>query len=219
MDYCRPLPGGMGHFRRSPDAADAVAAHEAAVALRIGDLRCEYLCDPLGIDILSAKTRLDSLVPQRGQKQTAYQVLVASTPELLSHDNGDLWDSGRVESDQSTQLDYAGKPLASRLRCFWKVRAWDEDWQTHRLERTGTVDDGPAERKDWQAAWITESTAKDVGVDGGAWIWYPHPQPVEETPPGVCRFRTHLNISPRCGNPRCVGRHGRSYRFLPPDQR
>ena len=47
----------------------------------------------------------------RGQKQTAYQVLVASTPKLLAKDQGDLWDSGKVASDQSIQVEHVGKPL------------------------------------------------------------------------------------------------------------
>ena len=51
-------------------------------------------------------------------------MLVASTPELLAKDQGDLWDSGKVVSDQSIQVEYAGKPLESRQVCHWKVRVW-----------------------------------------------------------------------------------------------
>jgi hypothetical protein len=52
-------------------------------------------------------------------------VLVSSTEELLKNDKADLWDSGKVESDQSIQVEYAGKALESRMRCYWKVRVWD----------------------------------------------------------------------------------------------
>ena len=100
------------------------------------NLRCEYRENPSGIDV--EKPRLSWVIEDRdsrsevgeprsevrGQKQTAYQVLVASTPELLAKDNGDLWDSGKLESDQSIQVEYAGTPLASRQQCFWKVRVW-----------------------------------------------------------------------------------------------
>jgi alpha-L-rhamnosidase len=61
---------------------------------------------------------------QRGLKQTAYQILVASSEELLKQDKGDLWDSGKVMSDQSVNVEYAGKSLTSNQRCFWKVRVW-----------------------------------------------------------------------------------------------
>jgi alpha-L-rhamnosidase len=60
----------------------------------------------------------------RGIKQAAYQVLVASTPELLAKDKGDLWDSGKVESDQSFHIEYKGMALESGMPCFWKVRVW-----------------------------------------------------------------------------------------------
>ena len=55
----------------------------------------------------------------RGLKQTAYQIRVASTPENMAQNRGDLWDSGKVKSDQQTQVSYAGKPLASSQPVFW----------------------------------------------------------------------------------------------------
>ncbi|MBI4325727.1 MAG: glycoside hydrolase family 78 protein [Chloroflexi bacterium] len=117
-------------------------------------MRCEYLANPLGIDV--TKPRLSWVIQsdQRGQRQTAYQVLVASTPERLAKDQGDLWDSGKVASDQSIQVEYAGKLLASRQQCFWKVRAWDKDgkpspWSAPASWTMGLLDPG-----DWQARWI-----------------------------------------------------------------
>ena len=65
----------------------------------------------------------------RAEKQTAYRVLVASSPEKLAMEQGDLWDSGKVLSDQTIQVEYAGKPLASRQFCFWKVQVWNRDGQ------------------------------------------------------------------------------------------
>src|SRR5450756_769953 len=72
------------------------------------NLRCEYLADPLGIDATSPRLSwvLDS--DQRGEKQTAYQVLVASSPKILGDDKGDLWDSGKVATDETAQISYAG---------------------------------------------------------------------------------------------------------------
>ena len=97
----------------------------------MANLRCEYRENPLGIDVV--KPRLSWVIEvrgrrseDRGQRQTAYQVLVASSEELLEQDKGDLWDSGKVESNQSIQVEYAGKPLESRMHCHWKVRVWDQ---------------------------------------------------------------------------------------------
>ena len=80
----------------------------------------------------------------RGQRQTAYQVLVASSPELLQGQQGDLWDSGRVSSDETAQVVYAGKPLPSRQACFWKVRAWDRDGTPSAWSHAGPLGNGPA---------------------------------------------------------------------------
>jgi alpha-L-rhamnosidase len=95
-----------------------LACIQVASAANLTHLRCEYRENPLGID--AAKPRLSwqisdlkSEIP-RGQKQTAYQVLVASSEELLKKDKGDLWDSGKVASDQSIQAEYGG-PLLSKI--------------------------------------------------------------------------------------------------------
>ena len=93
-------------------------------------LRCEYKNDPLGID--RAQPRFDwqltTEMPQmRGQKQSAYQIMVASSEEGLKHDFADLWNSGVIKSDQTSQIAYEGRPLTSEQRAFWKVRVWNAD--------------------------------------------------------------------------------------------
>ena len=90
------------------------------------DLRCEYLQNPLGIDVLQPRLswKLESLEQTRGVKQTSYRVLVADSPEVLDRGEGNLWDSGKVDTGQSSQVVYAGKPLASRTICYWKVKEW-----------------------------------------------------------------------------------------------
>ena len=133
----------------------------AAASLRPADLRCEYRVDPVGIDVTQPRlswTLGAVAADARGLTQAAYQVLVASTPEKLAADQGDLWDSGKVESDQQLHIAYAGKPLASRTRCCWKVRVWDQagnpsGWSGPALWSTGLL--APA---DWGAAkWIGAS--------------------------------------------------------------
>ena len=93
-----------------------------AIPIEISRLRCEYRVNPMGID--AKRPRFDWLLKSsvRGQKQTAYQILVASSPELLKREEGDLWDSGKVASEETCQIEYAGRPLSSRMQCYWKVR-------------------------------------------------------------------------------------------------
>lgn len=99
-----------------------LAAAEQPGALRPTGLRCEYLVDPAEIDEKLPWLSWTGESAQRRQIQNAYQVLVASTAELLTRDRGDRWDSGKVVSDESAHVAYAGQPLASRAACFWKVR-------------------------------------------------------------------------------------------------
>ena len=131
------------------------------------DLQCEYLRNPLGIDIkqprLSWKMGATDLV--RGRKQTAYQILVASTQDLLDADRGDLWDSGRVSSAESVNIVYGGMPLSAGQECFWKVRFADEhnnwsDWSTHASWRMGLF------AADWKAQWIGSAEMESQSVGG-----------------------------------------------------
>ena len=93
--------------------------------MKICSLRCEYLENPIGIDIVKPRLSWVLESDERGQRQTSYQIIVASSPELLAQDKPDLWDSGKVESDQTIHIQYAGKTLKSRTSCFWKVKVWD----------------------------------------------------------------------------------------------
>ena len=120
----------------------------------IENLRCEYLHNPLGVDALNPRLSWELASNRRGEVQTAYRVLVASSQELLKQDKCDLWDSGRVASDQTTQLEYAGKPLASGMKCFWKVCSWDKSGKSSGWSRPSMWSMGLLKPSDWQAKWI-----------------------------------------------------------------
>lgn len=125
-------------------------------------LRCEYLESPLGIDVLRPRLSWHLRpchVAERGQRQTAYQVLVASTPEALARDVGDRWDSGRVRSDQSIQVEYAGKALASGEEYYWKVRTWDAAGRPSLWSDAASWSMGLLQPGDWTGCWITGPSA------------------------------------------------------------
>jgi alpha-L-rhamnosidase len=117
-------------------------------------LRCEYRVNPLGIGV--TKPRLSWILesPRRAAGQSAYQVLVAGSEKSLVANKGDLWDSGKVSSEQSSQVVYEGKALASRMRCFWKVRVWDKDNKVSAWSEPATWTVGLLKPQDWQAKWI-----------------------------------------------------------------
>ncbi len=89
-------------------------------------LTCEYLVNPMGIDVAAPRLAWINESGGRGQFQTAYRVLVAGSEVQLGTDRGDLWDSGKVRSTETIQIRYAGRPLESAQRVFWKVKVWDQ---------------------------------------------------------------------------------------------
>ena len=96
----------------------------AQAQVRVGELRTERLCNPLNVECAQPRLSWEISSSERGVMQTAYRVLVASSPELLAKDEGDLWDSGRVASDESVWVPYGGAELKHNTRCYWKVRVW-----------------------------------------------------------------------------------------------
>ncbi len=126
------------------------------------DLRCEYLSSPLGIDVLKPRLswKLESSgQAERGQMQSAYQILVAGTKADLAAGRGNLWDSGRILSDRNLLIAYAGKPLSSRQVCWWKVRTWDQKGSASAWSDPAQWSMGLLQQNDWSAKWI--------GINGG----------------------------------------------------
>ncbi|WP_262245928.1 glycoside hydrolase family 78 protein [Parapedobacter soli] len=120
-------------------------------------LRCEYLENPTAINIQSP--RLSWVLEASdntmfGQRQTAYRILVASAARHLAKENGDVWDSGWVTSDQMQHIAYGGKKLHSDRTYHWKVQVKDERgivsaWSKPAYWTTGLFDPG-----EWKAQWI-----------------------------------------------------------------
>jgi alpha-L-rhamnosidase len=173
----------------------------AVAANDVLNLRCEYRENPLGIE--AAKPRLswkikagDQRSEVRDQQQTAYQVLVASSPELIAKDQGDLWDSGKVVSDQSIQVEYAGKQLGSGRLCHWKVRVWDKDGKPSAWSAPAGWSMGLLDANDWQAKWVRPDPWMfgTRELDHCAWIWFPHAGATAEMPPTPAYFRARMKL-------------------------
>jgi len=140
-------------------------------ALSVEGLRCEYLLNPLGIDV--EKPRLSwTLAPgPRGRGQSAYQVLVAGSLEILGQDKGDLWDSGKISSDQTAFVAYAGRPLASGAQAWWKVRVWGEEGRVTPWSAPAHWSMGVLRDSEWYGRWI--GLARPVAVKEGTPLPFP----------------------------------------------
>ena len=119
----------------------------------ITHLSYEYRSNPLGIDITAPRLSWQMQSDRRGARQTAYRILADGDPKRLQAGEADLWDSGKIESDQSVHIPYAGQKLASRQRVHWKVTVWDETGQASDSE-PAWFEMGLLKRQDWKGKWI-----------------------------------------------------------------
>ena len=142
----------------------------AAESINVTDLRCEYLYDPLGIDQVNPRLSWRTESELRGDQQASYRVLVASSHVKLDKNIGDLWDTGKLKSDQSNQLVYAGKPLVSGMQCFWKVMVWsalgqgkgDTTGRSSTWSQSAMWSMGLLQESDWRAGWIGYDTLPEA---------------------------------------------------------
>jgi alpha-L-rhamnosidase len=129
----------------------------------VSELRCEYRQDPLGIDTLSPRLswKLFDKTFTRGQGQTAYQILLANDPSQLQEGTGDVWNSGKVVSPESFNVEYSGPALTSGHEYFWKVKVWDKDGRETAWSPVGRFAIGLLQPADWTGDWIALDTAAD----------------------------------------------------------
>jgi alpha-L-rhamnosidase len=130
-------------------------------------LRCEYLSDPLGIDALKPRFAWALDHSERAERQTAYQILVSTTRDLLERDQGDRWDSKKTASDDSIQVVYQGRPLKSGEAYYWKVRFWDSKDRASAYSAPAGFEMGLLSPREWEAAWIAgKEVRKMFRLDG-----------------------------------------------------
>ncbi|TCO19900.1 alpha-L-rhamnosidase [Pedobacter psychrotolerans] len=124
-----------------------------AAQVSLQNTTCEMLENPLGIDIQKPRLAWQIISKERNVMQTAYQVLVSSSLEKLNANNGDFWDSGKVNSAKSIHVAYDGKVLTSRVKAYWKVKTWttagESEWSAPNSWTMGLL-----YYKDWPKGWI-----------------------------------------------------------------
>ena len=156
------------HFSRTL-AALAIftpAIAQADSTLHLTHLRCEYKENPLGVGAARPRLSWQLQSDTRGQRQSAYRILVGPSLQALTQNHGNLWDSGKVRTSDSVAIVYSGKPLTSGVRCFWKVQAWDKDGLPAPDSASGMWQMGLRKASDWKAQWIAAQTPRNTQRDG-----------------------------------------------------
>ncbi len=142
-----------------------VLADDKASSLKPLGLRCEYLQNPIGIDEVHPRLSWRVESGQRGQSQSAFQIIVAATAEELAGESGSRWDSGKVQSDQTLHVPYAGSALKTGQCCYWKVRTWDQDDQASAWSEPASWTMGLLNESDWTASYISYKDTSPVFKD------------------------------------------------------
>lgn len=174
-------------------ALSALLVMAASASFVPARLRCEHLVDPIGLD--EPAPRLSWIIDSadRGARQTAYRILVATTRDRLQPGRADLWDSGKVAEADSVNIVYQGKPLAPTQRAYWTVSAWDGRGGPSAWAKPAFWERGISE---WSARWIGANDSRHPIDEAGAhWIWYPEGDPSKDAPPGVRFFRTTIDAA------------------------
>lgn len=135
----------------------------ASSKIEPSQLRTEYQNDPIGIDIEKPRFSWIITSDERNQKQSAYRIIAATSADLIAKGEGDLWDTGRVRSDETLHIEYAGKPLKSRQKVYWAVKSWDKKGRPSDFSAPAIFEMGLLGYADWKAKWI----GHDVGYPTG----------------------------------------------------
>jgi alpha-L-rhamnosidase len=135
-------------------------------------LECESLVTPLGVDTKQPVFSWQLRDTRFGARQTAYQIQVASAPELVADGKADVWDSGKVQSDNSIGIAYTGKELKPSTRYFWRVQAWDRNGKPYPPSDVSWWETGLMEQSAWKANWIgyEETESQAVREANAEWI-------------------------------------------------
>jgi alpha-L-rhamnosidase len=166
-----------------------------------GNLQCESLPNPIGISESSPRLSWqlnETVIGERGQYQTAYQVLVASSPQLLAGETGDLWNSGEVFTNATAQIVYNGQALTSQEVCYWQLRVWDKNGQVSAWSPMASWSMGLMAQSDWTAQWVgrDDGPAWNTGSTflQANWIWFPEGNPASSAPVATRWFRKTFTV-------------------------
>ncbi|MCZ4222576.1 family 78 glycoside hydrolase catalytic domain [Pedobacter rhodius] len=145
--------------------ANAVCLAKPA-ELKPANLKCELYSNPLGIDVLQPglSYTITSDLTSRDIQQTAYQIIVSGSAQDLQKDNGNLWNSGKVNSSQMAFIKYSGSKLKSGRKYFWKVRIWDNKGNVSKWSSAATWTMGILADREWNANWISAAGAEKFAL-------------------------------------------------------
>jgi alpha-L-rhamnosidase len=160
-------------------------------------LRCEYLKNPQVVDVQNPRLSWVNIAAEgdRGQVQTAWEIRVAGTKEKLLNGQADLWNSGKVVSNQSTNIHYDGKTLLTRQDCWWQVRTWDKNGIVSEWSEPAFWSMGLLKPEEWKALWIGAPWQKEAALPKPARTGQGEVPGKQELPPPAPMLRKSFIIN------------------------
>lgn len=120
----------------------------------ITQLKCEYMKHPMGIDMENPRFSWTINRNERGITQSAYRILVADNREDINNNTGNFWDSGKIQSGKTVNIEYEGEPLQSSKSYFWKMQVWYQNGESSGWSNVSNFHTGIIHKDEWQAQWI-----------------------------------------------------------------
>ena len=158
-------------------------------------LRCESVTNPLGIDVATPHLSWQSDNTERNWMQSAYQIVVSTSPPPAFDGSAKVWDSGKITSAESVGIAYAGPKLEPRTRYYWSVRVWDANGRPSESSETAWWETGLL-GQEWKAKWITwKNPEQDSELEGVRWIWVAGQDALKMPPKAVAEFRHDLELA------------------------
>ncbi len=163
------------------------------------NLQCDWLPTPLGLDDLHPRFSWQMQSRRTGAAQTAYRITVALNPGKLQGkaQDGVVWDSGRVSSNESVGIEYGGAPLQPGTRYYWQVRTWDEHDQPVRPSEPSWWESGLLTPSGWKAQWISGETTTEREDRAAApeWIWTAGEDALHHVKQGSHHFQLDFSLA------------------------
>jgi alpha-L-rhamnosidase len=168
--------------------------------LHVQQLRCEHRLNPNGVDVAQPRFGWIVTSDQRNARQLAYQIVAGTDHANTLQGIGDLWDSGKVDSAETIDIAYRGRPLTSHQQVYWSVRSWDQDGKVSGWSAPASFIVGIRDRREWKAKWIgldapRAEKVEPAPLEGAKWIMFSGDE-VNNAPPGERVFITQFE-SPR----------------------
>ncbi len=124
-------------------------------------LKCEYLVNPIGIDVSTPRLHWQMQDNREGALQTAYQVIVGTDSVQVAAGKGNCWDTGKI-SGANRLVSYQGKALQPFAKYYWSVILWDKDQQKSAAAKIASFETGMMQISNWKGEWISDS--KDIAL-------------------------------------------------------